>query len=282
MVSSILRNTAWVAAFVIGATISSLVAPMLLSARGAIGPGIIHAESIPLAALAVVISLGVSTGFAIVIGRICNTAVGMFVLGGGLFGLARRTATIEEIAFGHTVWPIAVETVLWSVLVLLATMAVFRFAGPLRDIEPDEDGRTPHPFFSVDAIKLAVSGAVVVPVVWILAQSTLKGQAIGAAFVGAAAAGIVGRLVAPHVQPILLFATAVLFGAVGQAIGALLLGSADLPAAFAAGEIPTVCMPMSIDYACGSMMGVAFGLGAAKSFLHHEEHEADAQAATTS
>ena len=52
--------------------------------------------------------------------------------------------------------------------------------------------------------------------------------------------------------------------------------------AFVQHAIPVMSYPLPIDYAAGSLMGVAFGLGWAKSFLHHEDDEEEhAGVATT-
>ena len=49
--------------------------------------------------------------------------------------------------------------------------------------------------------------------------------------------------------------------------------------AFVSGSIPHFSLPMPMDYAAGSVMGAAVGVGWARSFLHHEEDEEPAQAA---
>ncbi len=40
---------------------------------------------------------------------------------------------------------------------------------------------------------------------------------------------------------------------------------------FVDNAVPKFSRPMPIDYAAATLMGVAFGLGWAKSFLHHED-----------
>jgi hypothetical protein len=165
---------------------------------------------------------------------------------------------------------LAVETFGWAVLVLAATMIVFRLGRPMGDVRTDEHGRHPHPILSLDALKAAGAGLLMLPVVWLVAQSPMKGQVIGAALLGGAAVGAAGRAISPHVQPILLFASPIVFGAVGQVIAAALLKS-PLEEAFVADTIPALLLPMPADYAAGSIMGVAIGLGLVKSHVHHEE-----------
>ena len=73
-------------------------------------------------------------------------------------------------------------------------------------------------------------------------------------------------------KPRLLFASACLCGALGQAVAAMTV-NVPLPEALVARTIPNLIMPMPIDYAAGSLVGISMGLGWAKSFLHHEETE---------
>jgi hypothetical protein len=110
------------------------------------------------------------------------------------------------------------------------------------------------------------------PIVWLIAQSPMKGQMIGATFFGGMAAGLIGRLISPHVQPILLFASPVAFGALGHVLAMLLLNM-PLDDAWVAGELPRLSRPMPLDYVAGSLMGVSVGVGWARSFLHHEEQQ---------
>jgi len=188
MIKVIIQNVVLIGGLIVAAWASGTVASMTLSPRGAFGPGILQADSLVGACIAVLIALSVSTAIAIVASRVTNTAVGLFVLGGGLFGFAWRMGTVHEIVFtpgfAGTGGGLALETLLWAGLVLAATCIVFRFGGPLRDVEPDEDGRTPHPILSRDALMLLGAGVLVLPVVWLPAPSWAKGQVLGAVFCG--------------------------------------------------------------------------------------------------
>ncbi len=270
MLRAIGRNTVLFGALAVAAAIGGLTAHFLLSERGAYGPTVLQAQSIPAAILAVVITLVVATALAIVVGRVCNTAVGMFMLGGGIFGMAWGVDTIGEVVHGGSLGMLGVETAIWAVLALAASIIVFKFAGPLRDVSPREGGKAPDAIFSLESLKAAAAGVLVLPAVWLLAQSPMKGQVIGAVFCGAMAAGMVGRIFSPHVQPVLLFASPVLFGAIGHIIGAVLLKT-PADQAFVDGTFPALLLPTPVDYATGSLMGVSFGLGLAKSYVHHEE-----------
>ncbi|MHC4220026.1 MAG: hypothetical protein ACYSU7_16400 [Planctomycetota bacterium] len=242
-----------------------------VSPRGSIGPTMFQAESPVGATFAMVVFFGLATAVAAYVGRLVNAAVGLFVLGAGLWALRLRLGTVEDLAFaGGSLGVAAVETVLWSLLVLGATLAVFRIAGPLSDIAAEDPGEGPATIWDELGLRGLAAGILVLPAVWLIARSDLKGQTLMAVVLGGMAVGLVGRLIAPHAQPRLLFAVACLFGALGLFV-AMLMVRDPLTDAYVTQTIPAVGLPMPIDYAAGSLMGVSMGLGWAKSFLHQED-----------
>jgi hypothetical protein len=256
---------------VVAAGICYQAARFAVSPRGAIGPTMFQAESPMSATFTMVLIFGVATALAAYVGRLVNTAVGLFVLGAGLWALRLRLGTIEDLAFADgSLGLVALETIFWGLLVLAATLAVFKFAGPLSDISAEEHRETPARVWDEWGLRGLAAGVLVIPAVWLFARSDLKGQTLMAVVLGGMAVGLAGRLLAPHVQPRLLFAVTCLFGALGQLVGMMLIRG-TLADAFVAQTIPNICLPMPIDYAAGSLMGVAMGLGWAKSFLHQEE-----------
>ncbi|MHC4126770.1 MAG: hypothetical protein ACYSUA_01145 [Planctomycetota bacterium] len=255
------------AGMVLAAAVCCLAARFWVSPRGSIGPTVFQAESPVAAATATVILFALATALAAYVGRLVNAAVGLFVLGSGLWALRLRLGTIEELAFAEgSLGLVALETAAWGLLVLAATLVVFRIAGPLSDITPEPPGEAPDGL----GLRGLAAAVLVLPAVWLIARSDLKGQTLVAVVLGAMAVGLVGRLLAPHAQPRLLFAAVCLVGALGHLLGMIVIqdGLAD---AFVAQAIPNVNLPMPIDYAAGSLMGVAMGLGWAKSFLHQDE-----------
>jgi hypothetical protein len=284
MPKAIVRNVVLVAGLVIGAVICGLCANLVISPRGGIGPSVLQADSVLRALVGLGIALAVATVVGCIVGRVNNTAVGMFALGGALFGLAWRMDGIMELAHvgavggsgGGSLGLLALETVVVALLIGAATWVVFTVSGPFRDIMPDEDGRVPHWLLSGEALKSVAAAILMIPVVWVMAQTPAKGQAIGSVFVGGMAVGLAGRLLAPHVQPLLVFPAAVLAGAIGHAGAAARVGPLDL--AIVNDTLPNLGAPMAVDYAAGACMGVAIGLGWAKSFLHQDEGEAAAPA----
>lgn len=271
MAEVIRRNAALVLGVILTGVIFAFAAPAMRFHTGAPGPSLLHAES-PMFALAAVLgALLLAVVVACAVGRIVNAAVGLFVLGAGIFVLANRGGTLEHLLFGDgALWLLIVESLVWAGFVLAATVVVFKASGPLRDIEPDISGRRPHWLLSKEAAISAGAGVAVLPVVWFIAQSPMKGQTLAAVILGGVAAGLAGRLLSPHVQPKLLFASVCVFAAVGHAAGMFMMQS-DLEARLVAGALVPVSLPMPMDYAAGSLLGVSMGLGWAKSFLHHED-----------
>jgi hypothetical protein len=255
----------------LAAAICYQAARFAVSPRGTIGPTMFQAQSPVSATFAMVLFFGVATALAAYVGRLVNTAVGLFVLGAGLWALRLRLGTIEDLAFANgSPGLVAVETIFWGLLVLGATLVMFRFAGPLSDIAAEEHQEAPTKLWDNRSLRGFAAGVLCIPAVWLFARSDLKGQTLVAVVLGGMAVGLVGRLLAPHAQPRLLFGVTCLFGALGQLVGMMMVRG-TLSDAFVAQTIPKICLPMPIDYAAGSLMGVAMGLGWAKSFLHQEE-----------
>ncbi len=77
-----------------------------------------------------------------------------------------------------------------------------------------------------------------------------------------------------------MFIVPIVFGAIGHFVGAAMLGGTGAEEAFITGSLPRFLLPMPIDYAGGSLMGVAFGLGLFRSFVHPEDDEQRTAAGT--
>ncbi len=271
----------------VGMTLTGLICaaalPFAHSPRGGVGPTFFQAESPITTTIATGIALVAAFAVSAVVGRLINACVGLFVMGWGIAVFAMRTETVQEVALsGDTnLMLVVIETIFWGALILVMTVLMFKVTGPLKDIRPRQYEEPPDPFRSRDALKLIMPAVLVLPGVMLIAQSPMKGQVLCAVFVGSVAGGLMARLVAPHVQPILLFAMPCLFGALGHVIGMILL-QGPIDEAFVTHAIPALSLPAPVDYAAGSLMGVAFGLGWAKSFLHHEDEKAEPSSVTTS
>lgn len=277
MLHAIQRNAIMILGMAICGFLCVLAAGYFVSSRGDAGPTVLGAQSPPAALLALVACVAAAAIVAGVVGRLTNSVVGMFVLGIGLFVLDARLETIGIFAVIHdhmnprtALAILTLETLLMAAIALGGALIVFGIGGKLPDVHPNEQGERPRTFASGEALKSAAAGAIVLIAVFFIAQSAMKGQVIGAVVIGGMIAGLVARLVAPHVQPVLIFCSPILFGAIGY-LAAMVFVKPTLGLASVMDVLPAIARPTPLDYAAGSLMGVAIGLGWAKSFLQHEE-----------
>ncbi len=256
------------------AALCALAIPFSMNPRGAAGPTALQAESAVPVVSAIIVCFGLATGIAGYVGRLINGAVGLFVLGVGLSVLAWRWETIEELAFSEgSLGLVGLETALWAGILFAATVGVLKMAGPLRDMVPDEsDSDIVGGEWGGWGLRGVAAGILVLPVVWLIARSELKGQVLAAVVLGSMLVGLCGRFLSPYSQPRLLVAAPCLFGALGHVIGMVLLKQ-PLVEAYVTQSIPALSLPMPIDYAAGSLLGVSMGLGWAKSFQQQEQEQ---------
>ena len=99
MKRAILRNLVFFGGLLATGYVCSLATTALTSGRGAHGPTIFHAQQPAWALVVVMACLAAAALVAGFVGRVTNAAIGMFVLGFGVFVLAGRTETVSEIAF---------------------------------------------------------------------------------------------------------------------------------------------------------------------------------------
>ncbi|RPG14369.1 MAG: hypothetical protein CBB69_011935 [Phycisphaera sp. TMED9] len=246
----------------------------LISLQGLPGPTVGLSISPISATIGILIALVLAFGVALIVGRVVNAAVAAFVLGTGIAALSMQCGTHSDAVFaGANEFMIGIETLVWGVVVLVLAMGLMRWTGPLPD-QPWNKASDAFDFrkiFSGQALRSSAAGFVMLAAVWLLSTNDLKGQAIFAATVGGLFAGLLGRIAAPRIQPVLLFASPVIIGGLGQLQASMAGG--DGIAAFVTGTSPHLGMPMPMDFAAGSLMGVAMGLGWSRSFV--EEHGDD-------
>ena len=226
----------------------------------------IHPVAAAVAMLAaMLVGIVIATGTA----RLVTPLSGLCVLGAamGWAGLW-LDGTRDIIVHGQPAL-LAADGFAWTVLVLLTSWSVIGLGRQVSDVHPVEVGEPPDPLRSRDALVLLVSGAAALPVVWFAASTDLRGQTVCAAVVGGMAAGVVGRLWSPHVQPILAPAGVVLAGTIGGWINATSL-PADALAAWAGGDIPSLLLLTPIDWAVGGLLGAPLGYRIGGSFITHE------------
>lgn len=251
-----------------------LASGSMTSARGVAGPTLGVALDPIGAVLAIALCLVPCFLIAVLVGRMVNAAVAAFVLGGGLAALSMNSGTHLDLLFaGESTWPsVVIETFGWAVIVLVLAAGLMRLTGPLPD-QPwnkAEDALNPAVLFHASALRGAAAGALALIVVWAVAANDLKDQALAATTLAGAATGLAGRMLAPRVQPVLLFAAPVVFIAVGQ-LGVGLLGDGGVES-WMTGRQSGLAIPTPLDAAAGALMGVAIGLGWTRGHFAEQTH----------
>lgn len=271
MSSTFRSNVALTLAIVLSASAFWMVAESSRSVRGVIGPTVAMAAAPTHAALATILAFGFCLIVALGLARVVNAVVGLFALGCGVGMLAMQGGTIQDFsAAGGTLPALAIETGLWAVVVLAASLFIFRLGGPLPDAVPIEHPKRDGMFGTMAFLSIA-TGPLVLLGVWAIAVNPSKGQVLGAVVVGSLLVGLAGRMLAPITPPALLYVAPMLFGAVGHLIAHLALKGAPLRPAFVDGSLIRFAYPMPIEYAAGTLAGVSLGIGMARSFLKQEQ-----------
>ncbi len=262
-----------VAVLVFGIAVASLISILavtpLLGDRGVPGP--LASDSLrPFLAITVLlICFAAMVAIGAVVGRLVNALVGLFVVGAGLGVLSMRTGTVEDLVFGTSVMRLMpLETAVWALLLALASILIFRFSGRLPDFPVTHEVELDATFGRA-ARKSWFAGILAPILASFLVVSAMKGQSIGAAAVASLLVGVVGRVLAPHTQPVVLVAAPLLAAAVGQAFFVFngLNAPADL---FVSNKLPSLLFVMPLDWAVGSLVGVPMGFAWARSFVRQE------------
>ena len=272
IMSALPRQILFTASLLVAALICVAVAPFMRQASGSLGPIAMTADSPVLAVTTIILALACATALGILVGRAYNASMGLFVVGFGLAVLSLNLAPLQEIAFHGKLGPVVISLAVWTGLVLLVSVIVFRCSGPIPEIKPLAGEPLPDPFKSNQALQSCACGLIVLPIVWLVAKIPVDGQTLAAVTIGATLAGLVGRLVAPSVQPVLLFAAPCAAGFLGALWGWLEAGpTSQLSNAFVMQDLLPLSYPMPLDYVAGSLMGVSIGIGWSKSFLQEEQ-----------
>ncbi|MFM7259103.1 MAG: hypothetical protein ACKO3W_00725 [bacterium] len=264
------RALALPAGILASALLFALVVPLWTSLRGVAGPTLMESERPLLAALATIAVLAAATGIAIVVARVVNAVVGTFVLGCGVALLAMRTGAAHDFVYsGANLAHSAIETAVWGVFVGAASWAIYRFGGRLPDFPATGDAEIDSPAGPA-ARRAWFAAALAVVAAWFVLVTDTKGQAIGAATLGAFVAGFLARSLARATQPVyiaaaVLAAFAATFGYIAFSVrGDLAVGLID-------GSFPRLLRVMPVDAAAGALLGTSMGFGFARSFVSPPE-----------
>jgi len=207
------------------------------------------------------------TILAMVAARLINSVVGVFVLGFGLAGLTLVSSSVSGAFFvDASSSSLAIETMIWGVVIAIAVVAIFRVGGAPPDIALRYPGESIwREYFDANALCAGFTGVLLPLLAWVIVRTMMKGQAFGGACIGGVAVGIAYRMVAPHVQPVFAFIAPILLtGAYQLFLSSRSTGNSGV--AFALNTISPEMRLLPMDVVAGSLIGVAVGIGWARGF----------------
>jgi hypothetical protein len=238
----------------------------LFSARGGFGPTILQAQSPISAVVSVLITVGVASIIGGFVGRYTTTLTGMFILGFALFAMAMKLDGIDSFIYSKSnVHLLIVEAFSLSALIYVATLVLFAISGPLKDVQKPEEGQQSN-FWKILLISLSV-----IPVVYLVAKTPMRGQVIGAVAVGGVVIGFLARQFTPMVQPKIYYVLPIAAGGLGYFLGNNLGPVSDV--ALVQGTLSPLLFPMPIEFASGLIIGLSIGLGLAASLAEKPPQE---------
>ncbi len=255
--------------FVIVAMSYRTAGSTLLAANGGLGPTIFQAVSPGAAASGMLAATAVAAVIAVGLARMESPLTGLAVVGAGMCWWATDLEGMRAVLMDGSPPLTAADGMAWTLAVLILSWLVMTRGRSVADVHPAVVGGSPDPLCSTDALRMLACGLVALPVVWMFALNDLRGQAVIATAVGGVAAGVVGRMAAPHVQPMLLPAGVVLAGTAAMWVVGMMLPE-DVAIAWARGDLPNLARPAPIDWAAGALLGTPLGFHWGGGFLKHE------------
>jgi len=204
---------------------------------------------------------------ALGVGKLVNTAVGLFAAGCALGVYAMRSGTVLDAAFdAASPTSIAVVSIVYALLAGVLSWSTFAFAGPLPDMPVDPDELPEHGYgaFRPPQLVAALASIATVVAVAVMARTDSKGQAIGAVTLGAMLAAMLARSIRSRTQPVVVFAAPALAIGLVQLVLSFPSG-AGFDDDIVRGAVAPILRLMPMDLAAGSLCGVALGYGMTKS-----------------
>ncbi len=236
--------------------------------RGGLGSTVLQSQT-PIAALvAVILTIGIAATIGGIVARWTTSATGMFLVGFSLFAMSLKLGGVEEfIQSGGNYQILMLEAVFIGVLILLSAFVVFSIGGPLKDVRKKDTEYSA----SADMWRAIIIALAILPVMWLVAKSPMKGQMIGSAALGGIAIGFLTRKYTPSMQPVMMYALPIAMGGVGYFIATMYSDSGI--SAFIHQSISPLLFPMPLEYAAGFVMGLSTGLAWFTSFALNSETE---------
>ena len=267
--SSVRRTVFLCIVIIIVALVGVFASRFCVSPRGAASPALLVATQPMPAIAAVLVAMIIALLITLTLAKPINAVVSLFALGCAFAAYAMQTGTISDFVFlGANMKLAAAETIVWGVFIMLAAMITFRVGGALVDVPAhDRDGTFAGEIFHKRAMLSLLAGLAAIPILLFTMVGASKGQAIGACAIAGVITAVIGRMIAPRAQPIVLFAMPALVIGVAQLVLAFTGAAVSPDIAFVNGTLSPICVPMPMDIAAGSLLGVAIGLGWSKGLV---------------
>ena len=207
---------------------------------------------------AMILAVAVATGAAMVAFRFGDGGGGLFAFGIVLWAAGRHFAPTIDRLFAPTTSGLLWDGLVLSTAIFGVSRVLTRVTDPALRPEPPDEGVS-------DRLTLGwLAMLVALPIAHLATVSNDPGQAAGGAALGGVAAGLTGRLAAPHASPFRLLLALVPIGVLGRVVVGPALIDAE---AWRIGSGPGLLAPLPIDWSSAGVAGFALGSVWARSFL---------------
>ena len=221
---------------------------------------------------------------AYAVGRLTHRYTGALVFGLAMTLIARRGIDAGQlirhldtfdISTARTYLLFTIESLGLAVPSLALLIILAKYTGTRYE---DEHGR----FSSVSIRGVVVGCFLGVIACWIMVQTDNKGQAVFGIMAGCALASAIVRLMWPACNGSVLYIIPIVVAVVGSVSSAIIMSNGAITK-MASGTIWALARPMPIDYIGPGIMGIALGIGLARTFGAEElpDHESDHETKNT-
>lgn len=275
MRESIMTYGLGLAALLLAGPVAWLLTSGIIDASGAHGTTLLHASGAGLALARGVLAVVIAGAMGVLTARLVGLRAGLWNAGMVLAWGACGLGTIDQVLRAREgsaglLSLLAIEAGIVAVPVTLAAFACWWLS---REQPAQRESWTDlSAGGKASAVGLGVLvGAVAAGVVSHLAMiNNLKGQAIGAAGMGAAAGAVVVALVVPRAPAWAAVAGAMLAGVLGPVLAQYLTPAGQVSAAVFSWELLGPARITAMDWAAGAMLGVPMGLWMAGGLLERK------------
>lgn len=214
---------------------------------------------------------------AVVVGRLTNRTLALFLYGVGWTFVAYRSMSLDQavrlmteadLGFSRTSLLLAAEVLFWSVPVLILAVALARFV-PRGEGESDQA----RPFAPISLLGAGLTFVGCLVLGWLFMRTDLIGQAVFGFAAATALSVMIVRLVWPRANTITIVVAPLAAGIIGHVLGALVMGDRALVLT-TAGDAWALSRAMPMVYAGSGTLGIALGVWLGRMFGPEGQAEA--------